>query len=295
MNRRDTRRALGSAAATVAWVALLAATPARAQFPDVSSENECPGCGAALEALEAPRLAGVWSSPLTSADDPAWAREDFACFIACTPADRARAAAALPRDAGSEHAAYPLFQFACDPRGFAEQVVSPLPLQIEVLPGRVVLHYEEFGATRTIALGARSAAVAGEPTLLGTSSARIDNGALVVETHGIAARRVYAWFGGRAPSEQLRATERYAASADGAWLELTLELVDPQALSAPLVLVKRWRRVPGVEIAHYGCDVMSGQLEGVFAEYVDPARVDERRAGASSARLTAISPSDERR
>ena len=292
MGGRDILRPITAAAtASFALGALLAATPARAQFPDVLSADECPGCAAAWATHDESRFSGVWSSALTSATDPAWAAEDFACFIACTPAARAHAATALLREIAAERDAYPLFEFACDARGFATQVVSPLPLRIEVSAAQVALHYEEQGATRTVPLVAHDATASREPSLLGTSTARLEHGALVIETRGIAPRRFYGWFGGRPPSDQLRATERYTTSADGAWLNLRLELVDPAAPTASLVLTKRWRRVPGAEIAHYGCDVMSGQLQGVFAEFVDPALV-ERRIAADSQRLTAV-PSSE--
>ena len=39
---------------------------------------------------------------------------------------------------------------------------------------------------------------------------------------------------------------------------------------------------------------MSGQLEGVFAEYLDPALIEQRRFAASSQRLTSVSPHAER-
>jgi hypothetical protein len=275
---------------------LLAATPVRAQFPDVLSAQECPGCAAAWSAEDATRLAGVWSSALTSAADPAWAPEDFACAIACTSAARIRAASASASELRAERGSYPLFEFACDKRGFAAQVVSPLPLEIEVFGGRVVLHYEEQGVTRTLELSGRETIDSNQrsrPSLLGSSHAHFEHGALVVETSGMEPRRFYDWFGGRSTSDQMRAIERYTMSGDGAWLELTLELVDPGAHSAPLVLTKRWRRVPGVEIAHYGCDVMSGQLEGVFDEYVDPAIVEGRRARAGLPTLSAVSSSNQ--
>jgi hypothetical protein len=295
MNGRDILRPIAAVAtAAGAFCALLAAEPARAQFPDVLSADECPGCAAAWVADNGSRFAGVWSSALTSATDPAWAPEDFACFIACTPAARARAATAPLREIAADGDAYPLFEFACDLSGFAAQVVSPLPLKIEVSAERVVLSYEEHAATRALPLAARELAVPGEPSLLGTSTARFEQGSLVVETRGIAARRFYGWFGGRPTGDRLRATERYTTSADGAWLHLTLEFVDPDSHAAPLMLTKRWRRVPRVEIAHYGCDVMSGQLQSVFAEYVDPSIVEERRA-SSALQLTAVPRSDARR
>jgi hypothetical protein len=71
---------------------------------------------------------------------------------------------------------------------------------------------------------------------------------------------------------------------------LTLELVDAKAHGAPLVVTKRWRREPGATIERHGCDVMSGQLDGVFAEYVDLAQVHKRRIAAGSPQLSAVSP-----
>jgi len=285
-------------AAALLFATLVAAAPARAQFPDVLSETECPGCRDALRATDALRAApvtpfvGTWSSALTSPDDPGWTAEDYACFIACTPAARARAAV-LPRGASlSQPNGFELFRFACDPNGLAAQVVSPLPMRIEQEPGHVVLRYEEFRAERTIPLGPGPLPT-GRPTLLGTSRARLEGDALVIETTGIAAHRLYGWFGGRPHSDKAHATERYTTSDDGSWLNLVLELDDPETLDGPLILMKRWRRGSGVEIAHYGCDVMSGQLDGVFAEYVDPRKIEERLPAPTSPQPT--SSSDMRR
>ena len=299
MGRREIPRAVISLAATAILAALGVAGPAHAQFPDVLSESECPGCRAALEqndarlTAQAALFAGTWSSALTSANDPAWAIEDFSCFIACTPEARALAGSRArgPTTQGDE---LQRFQFACDPHGFAAQVVSPLPLRIALESQRVVMHYEEFGAERRIPLDGQRPASTQQPSLLGVSVGRFEGSALVIETRGIAAHRFYSWFGGRAPSDRLRGTERYTTSPDGGWLNLTLTLDDPEMHTAPLILTKRWRRVPGVEIAHYACDVMSDQLDGVFAEYVDPKKVEEHRSAApSSPQLT--SSSDTRR
>jgi hypothetical protein len=260
-------------------------------------------------------IAGTWSSALTASDDAGWTLEDFLCFVACTPEARASATAALENPENSSRpwnelsaevvaqnaksaaklaitsnesandASMPRLprapSFSCDPLGFASQVISPLPLRIEQRAGRVVLRYEELGAERTVTLDAPSAArntVGATP--FGTSTGRFEHGAFVIETTGIAAGRLYGWFGGMPHSGELRAIERYTTSDDGNSLELTLELHDPETLRAPLIVTKRWRRVPGVEILHHGCDVMSAGLEGVFAEYVDPAKLDARRRRA---------------
>lgn len=305
------------------------AWPVMAQFPDLDSPTECPGCRPALEALaqtadprptrsrakhrrgviEHPALAGTWSSPLTSADDRAWAVEDFLCFVACTPGARTAATALLrepataaqpavsllPRiiafnlkdamsvrkraapPAGSHlgpvaappgsgnvvasasfGANVPASKPSCEPFGFATQVVSPLPLKIDQYPGRVVFHYEEFGAERTVLFDGRGDPSAAASLPLGLSRGRFEGDAFVVETDHIRAGRFYDWFGGDRYSNKLRATESYTTSTDGRWLNLTLRLEDPETLEAPLILVKRWRRAD-VEILPYSCDAISGQ------------------------------------
>ena len=270
--------ALGPAAA--AAVAALLGLPARAQFPDVLSATECPGCADHFAGQQ--RFAGTWSSALTSSDDPAWTLTDFFCVVACTPEERAAATARLTDPANAHRPALELLpqrapKFSCDPHGFASQVVSPLPLRIEQRPGHVVLHYEEFGAERAISLGGHDAPSAHQPHSFGVSKGRFENGAFVVETSHIPAGRFHDSFGGAPHSDGLRATERYTMSDDGDWLFLVLELVDPETLSEPLILTKSWRRSPNAAILQYRCDVMSGQLEGVLADYLDPATLDARR------------------
>jgi len=99
--------------------------PAYAQFPDVQSEAECPGCAAVVATAALP-FESTWSTPLTASDDAAWAPEDFAAL-----------------------GAHPL-RFGCDKLTFVEQVTSPLPLQIRREGGALVLRYEERGAVRAV-------------------------------------------------------------------------------------------------------------------------------------------------
>ncbi|HET8697919.1 MAG TPA: hypothetical protein VFO94_10560 [Gammaproteobacteria bacterium] len=251
---------------------------------------------------------GTWSSPLTAQDDPGWSAADFFCFTGCTPAGREAIAALLRDKANAARSAVQLFpqaadidashaaralapsaaaraasggpppggtRFACAADGFAAQVLSPLPLAIEQAAGRVVLRYEEFGVRRVIGLDGGHQHRAEAP--LGASRARLDGGALVIETSGIPPGRLYAAFGGLPHGERLRAVERYTMSPDGRWLDLALELVDPDVLAAPLVVSKRWRRTVGATLRAHGCDPLSAGLAGVVFEYLDPAKVDARR------------------
>jgi hypothetical protein len=85
------------------------------------------------------------------------------------------------------------------------------------------------------------------------------------------------WLGGFSHSDALRATERYSVSIDGRSLLLLLTLEDPATLAEPLVVTKRWLRAAHAQIVSYRCDVMSAELGGVLAEYLDPRVIDARR------------------
>ena len=294
------RRGAASSSAALALAAF--ALPALAQFPDVLSESECRGCAARFSAA---RFDGTWSSALTAAVEPGWALEDFFCFAACTTEGReeakrlltgtetahrsalelypravaanARAVEQLAVVAGPRPPAGRLPGFSCDRLGFAAQAVSPLPLEIETEAERVILRYEEFGATRVISLTGDDVRPHGGRTSFGASKGRLEHGKLVVETSGMLAGRLSDWLGGFAHSDALRTTERYSVSDDGRSLDLELTFDDPATLAKPLVVTKRWLRTPRARIMHHGCDVMSAGLGGVFAEYVDPRIIDARR------------------
>lgn len=291
------------AVVSIALALAAVALPALAQFPDVLSDRECPGCGAGFVPAS---FAGIWSSPLTAGAEPGWALEDFFCVAACTAEGRAAAERLLTGAATAHRSALELYPeafaanarsverhsaraadplatgrlpgFSCERPAFAAHVVSPLPLEIETEAHRVVLRYEEFGA-RTISLGSQGGAWPhGDRASLGVSKGRFERGVLVVETSGIPAGRLSDWLGGFTHSDALRALERYSVSADGQWLVLELTLDDPATLARPLVVTKRWRRTPHERIAQHSCDVMSAGLTGVFAEYLDPRIIDARRA-----------------
>jgi hypothetical protein len=245
----------GAAAIVVAMLIGGTGQRAHAQFPDVLSPAECPGCAAVQSPFE-----GVWSTALTAPDEPGWALADFACATACTPAARSSAAALL----GDAHrpavellpalaalGSRPL-RFGCDALPFAAQVASPLPLSIRRDGDALVLRYEEGNAVRTIALAGGAPAA---------STARFERDALVIETRGAG----------------LQATERYTRSADGRWLELTLQLAPAGKGQRPTTLTKRWVRAANARVATHGCDAMSAGLEASLADYVDPRKLDARR------------------
>jgi hypothetical protein len=256
--------------------------------------------------LSSPALAqldGVWSSALTAGTEPDWALDDFYCFAACTREGRLAAQRLLTSPDSAHRSTLELYPqavaanvrsveqlataaaprwaperlpgFRCDRPGFASQVVSPLPLEIETAADRVTLRYEELGAERTISLN--HARPDGDGGTFGVSKGRFEHGVLLIETTGIRAGRLSEWLGGFSHSDALRATERYSVSIDERSLLLLLTLEDPATLSEPLVVTKRWLRKSHARIAHYSCDVMSAGLGGVFAEYLDARVIDARR------------------
>jgi hypothetical protein len=274
MDDRASRSGPG-VAALLAGLSL--AGPAAAQFPDVLSDTECPGCRAQLAPTP---FEGTWSTALTAADDPGWALEDLFCVTACTAEGRAQTVAVLADPRNAQRPAVALapqldavnvraLRFGCDALGFAEQIVSPLPLSIRREGNRLVLRYEERGVERAIALGGREPVAAGPDARLGASTGRFEDGVLIVTTR----------------TATLHAIERYSVSADGRWLTLALEVRRVDSREPPLFATKRWLRSPDARLASHGCDAMSAGLTATLWDYVDPRIVDARRAEIAT-RLT---------
>ncbi|HUO67014.1 MAG TPA: hypothetical protein VMV37_05725, partial [Gammaproteobacteria bacterium] len=66
-------------------------------------------------------------------------------------------------------------------------------------------------------------------------------------------------------------------SDGGRRLDVTLEITGDRQV--PVVLVKRWLRVPGAALQNHRCDVMSTGLDATLADFIDPATLDARRPG----------------
>jgi hypothetical protein len=219
-------------------------------------------------------LSGMWS-------DPPSTPEDTFCFFSCTDVgleyldklldDRANddrpyrelsAEAArhqlneylLPRLTAAARATYPLDPLAdpgylyCEPWGFVKQALAPHQLAIEQLPDRVLLHYGEWDARRTVYLDGKDRPEAHAPSRFGYSVGHYEGATLVVETAAIAASRTGWDF---EHSAELRAVERYTRLPDGQRLELRLTLRDPWSMKEPIAVKKIWAWAPDQEIFAY--------------------------------------------
>lgn len=145
----------------------------------------------------------------------------------------------------------------CVPWGGALQMVAPHQMQISQYEDRIEILYAEWEALRVIPFGSAPATEGTGLSLLGSSVARYDGDALVVETSGLTPNLLF--LGTEASSlshsDQLRIVERYEKTQDGQRLELTATLVDPIMLEEPITIWKPWARAPDEEIYEYQCEI----------------------------------------
>tara|TARA_B110000305_G_C19040135_1_gene447778 strand:- start:178 stop:570 length:393 start_codon:yes stop_codon:yes gene_type:complete len=130
-------------------------------------------------------------------------------------------------------------------------------MQFSEQDGNIILKLEEFDNVRTIYMS--STAEPSEPSPLGHSLGRWQDGSLLVETNNIN----YPYFNrvGVAQSTEVNTSERFTLSEDGLRLDYELTITDPITFTEPV----SWRTyyVAGSgEVLHpYGCTV---------ERYVDP-------------------------
>ena len=89
------------------------------------------------------------------------------------------------------------------------------------------------------------------PTLLGYSTGSWDGDDLMVETRSVD------WYhfnsNGIPQSSQARFEERFSLSDDGANLDYTITVTDPETFTAPVTMSKQWVWRPGETVKPYEC------------------------------------------
>jgi hypothetical protein len=236
---------------------------------------------------------GVWSGYLTSQTDAYWQVEDWACFVGCPkvsydylkallddPANDERPVAQLVTDAQnfakdylrarSTPAGIALIDgnseandtnLACHPYDYVRAATNPLPLEIIHNSNTLTIRYEEWNRLRTVYLDGRAFPTTLEPSSLGYSVGRFENGSLVIETRGVTAS-TYPPITINAPgghSDQLRGIERYTLEqGNPAVLSLELTLEDPGTLTNHYVYYKKWIATPDIELLIDSCEDTPG-------------------------------------
>ena len=235
-----------------------------------------------------PDLSGVWSTTVTTFDDPAWSIEDlFACN--CTsetyeyirrlledPANDHLSAEELQRavraynfqiisnlltevgrehDAAYDHADDPAIQ--CEPFGAFRSILHNDPIEFEYYADRIVIRTEDMASDRTLYVDGRGHPVA-ETTSLGHSIGWFEGSTLVVETVGVSANVAE----DNLPihnSDQATSVERYTISEDGRRLHMTFTLTDPVRFREPLTLERTRIFTPQIPLEDAPCESISGQ------------------------------------
>jgi len=231
-----------------------------------------------LEAQARATIQGIWSTVFTVPDHPDWSVEDHFCAFGalalsfCPPAARERLRAWLADPANYNRPLSALRQEAnqvrnqflerimtdgarerrarydpaadpesrCDrPPGLITHLMTSLPVAIDVHDERVLFRYDGSNTVRTIEITDRGAP-AGEPTLLGSSTARFEGAALIVESRNVAGSTTRF----HTTTDGTRVVERYMTSDGGRRLELELTIDDPASFREPLVLLHSRIRTP---------------------------------------------------
>jgi hypothetical protein len=124
---------------------------------------------------------------------------------------------------------------------------------VEVGSAEVVFTIDAMNARRVVHLDRSSAPPGLEPSLLGYSLGRWENGTLIVETtHFTAQPEGYAF--DLPSSTAKRIVERFALSADRKHLEYEATVEDPEYLAAPVSHRTLWDYRPERKPANLPCD-----------------------------------------
>ena len=89
------------------------------------------------------------------------------------------------------------------------------------------------------------------PTLLGHSVGQWDGDDLIVHTHSVDWHHFDAY--GIPQSSAARFVERFSPSADGANLDYTITVTDPETFTEPVTMTKQWVWRPGEAVKPYEC------------------------------------------
>lgn len=245
--------------------------------------------GQVAHAQDRESVEGVWSTPLTAPDHPAWRIEDRVWgggpragydhlrSLLADPSNDSRPLQELAAEArklarghvdrliveprkqpSGDPATDPAIQ--CQPPGLNTLVMAPLPVAIAVSPEHVVIHHEFWNTIRTIPVsgGRERPSSTGPASRLGSSTARFEGATLIVESVNVPAFELPMVI----TADGARVVERYTPSDDGARLDVELIIDDARTFREPLVLGGVRVRTPAETIVESPpCELISGEFE----------------------------------
>ena len=144
--------------------------------------------------------------------------------------------------------------YFCQSVGLPTMIGSFYVIEITKVGDDYRMDFEMPAATRTIHMDMAEHPQDLEPSMMGHSIGRIEDGVLVVDTVGFVPTKWGIW-DGLDSSAQKRVVERYSLEDDGHRLSVEFTVTDPVYLSAPWSQTHIKRYVPGYEITEYeDCD-----------------------------------------
>ncbi|MGD2167787.1 MAG: hypothetical protein PVF63_06735 [Gammaproteobacteria bacterium] len=234
---------------------------------------------------------GTWSGVFTTQDSDFWGLEDFTCFPGCSRAGYEQTIGVLSDPANddlpfgaimgmsgqfaNEHLQTVLTPIGrqiqqantnendpklyCQPYGYVRQVTNPLPMRITRDGDQLLFRYEEWSLLRAAYTDGRPRPQYMTPTMLGHAVARIEDGAMIIETTGVLPDRISDFTQG-GYTGALTGIERYTVHDDPRRLELELTLTDPIVFTEPYVMTKTWLYTPDVELVQDSCGDYPGKF-----------------------------------
>jgi hypothetical protein len=142
----------------------------------------------------------------------------------------------------------------CSPITMPEILGYPYPFQVIRDGGdRLVLRYEVDNLERIVHLGTTAHPADAEPTPLGHSIGRFENGELVIETANFSDVR---WGNGRGVDSGTKKTtvERYRLGNGGKTLTLEFTMTDPEYLREPVTVTHTYNLLADYTLQDYTCD-----------------------------------------
>ena len=181
----------------------------------------------------------VWASVL---DEPTMSWRATAP-LALTESARAAVAAVDPlRDVTIE---------GCTPKGMPRVMSQPPPMELIDRGDVIQLRLEEYDMIRTFHMTGAADPATQPRTPLGYSVGRWDGTTLVVETTRVSAPHLNA--NGVPLGSNARLVERFTPTADGSRLDYTLDVTDPDSLTAPAQFQRSWVWRPGERVLPFEC------------------------------------------
>ena len=139
----------------------------------------------------------------------------------------------------------------CTPKGMPWIMQQPYPVQFTRAGDDILFHIEEYDLVRTIHMDPQALDAQPAPALLGYSVGRWDGDDLVVHTRSVDWHHFNAR--GIPQSAQAQFEERFSLTDDGASLDYTITVTDPQTFTEPVTMRKQWVWRPGETVKPYEC------------------------------------------